>query len=296
MEYAINTRISSKVNSTDTLNALTMGIRKYATMTPEEEVAAFNALASASTESERIAIRNSIVNANLRFALSIARKYSSDGDKVAELVSLAAIGLSRAVDNFDVTKGFKFISHAVHWIRAEFNNFFATDANLVCRSNNRKVGTKDKRIIEKFLQTEQREPSEDEILEALESEYGLVLKNKVDVVAVRTNFISERINGEDESTAEESGEFATATASRNDYERTAEIEDAQYRAKQLLEGLSVREQEIVCRRFGIGYEREQELDEIADAIGCTNENVRILLAKSLSKMKGRAKFLSALVG
>lgn len=286
MEYTINTRISTKVNNTTALTALKADIRKYNVMTSDEEIAAFDALKAAKSEEERIYLKRKIANANLRFVLSVAQKYSSDGDKVAELVSIGTIGLYRAIDTFDVTKGFKFISHAIHWIRAEFCDYFRTDANFVRRSNNAIIGTKDKRVAERFLQTEQREPTEDELIEALEKEYGIEVKNRLDVVRVRTDFISESMNSDDDSTVEDSGEFATATASHNDYEYEIEREAQKALVAKVMSRLTIREQEIISRYFGIGRE-EQDASVIAGEFGLTEERVRQLVVNEIPKKMRR---------
>ena len=111
---------------------------------------------------------------------------------------------------------------------------------------------------------------------------------------VRAQFISERINGEDDSTMEDGGEFAVATAVTNEYERICEKEDASYKVKQLLSDLSVKEQEVVCRKFGIGFDREYELDEIGEVLGYSGEGARVILKNALAKLKGRAKVLARL--
>lgn len=292
----IRTNTTVITNATDALTALTADIRKHQIMDMDAETEAFTALANATTEAEKDSIRKRIAEANLRFVLSIAKKYSTDGDKVAELVSLGTIGLYRAMDTFDLSRGFKFISHAIHWIRAEYAEYFRGDANFVRRSNNAKIGMKDAEIRRKFLQTEMREPTEDEIIEALETEYGIKVNDKLDVVRVRTSSLDDTIGTDDgdSATLGEIGEIAVATASRNGFEAEMEKEDNENRVARLLKGLSVREQEIVCRKFGIGYDREYELDEIADYLGYTHERVRQLLADSLKKLQGRAKMLAQL--
>lgn len=282
----MNTTLGTHTTNTNALAALTAEIRKYPVMSVEEEIEKFEEYAVAN-ESRRQELKREIATANLRFVLSVAKKYSSDGDTVAELVSLGTIGLYRAVETFDLSLGFKFISHAIHWIRAEISDYYRGDGNFVRRSNNAKIGSKDKAIVERFLQTEHREPTEDELIEALESEYGIKVLDRVDIIKVKTAFIDEKVGDEDGDTLGEVGEIATATASRNDFEREVEIEDAEYRVRRLLNGLSVREQEVVTRKFGIGYDREYELDEIAEVLGYTNERCRQILASALVKMKGR---------
>lgn len=287
MEYAINTKISVRTNRTSALDALTADIRKHPVMSLDEEIAAFEALAASNNEEERFAIKRRIANANLRFVLSVAKKYSTNGDTVAELVSVGTIGLMRAMDCFDLSKGFKFISHAVHWIRAEYSEYFRSDANFIRRSNNAKIGTKDSRIVERFLQTEMREPTEQELIDALEQEYGIEVRNKIDVVRIKTDFISERINSEDDSTMEESGEFAIATAVRNSYEDEIEQEAKKASVKKIMGLLTVKEQDILSRFYGIDCE-EETAEAIAERYGYTPERIRQIVVNEIPK-KVRAR-------
>ena len=295
MSRIINTTAENITNLTPALARLTADIRRYELLSVEEEVELFNALAKASG-AERDAIKAKIVNANLRFALSVAKKYSNDGDTVCELVSLATIGLMDAVDDFDAEKGFKFISFAVHKIRAAFSEHFRENSTIVRRSNNALIGSKDKKIAERFMQTEHREPTEQELIDALESEYGIKISDKYDVVSVKTASIDARVDSDDDATFGEVGEVAMAIASRNDYEREMEQDDAKYRVHEMLKGLSVREQEVVSRKFGIGFDREQELDEIAEVLGYTNERCRQILMGALKKLQGREKFVRQMIG
>ena len=290
MARTMITTATATTNNTAALSALTAGIRKYNVLSAEEEVEKFTEF-SALEEGERKAeLRTEIANANLRFVLSVAKKFSNDGDKVCELVSLGTLGLYRAIDTFDVTMGFKFISHAIHWIRAEISDYYRNDANLVRRSNNAKIGSKDTAARERFIQMNQREPSEEELIDALEREYGIKVLDKVDIIKVRTSSMDERVSADGESdTLGEVGEIALATASRNAFERKIEEEDARQNVSRLLAVLSVKEQQVVSRKFGIGYEREYELEEIADALGYTAERCRQLLKAALAKMKGKAQ-------
>jgi hypothetical protein len=122
---------------------------------------------------------------------------------------------------------------------------------------------------------------------------GVLVNDKLDVVRVRTASLDSTIGTDDGDTATvgEVGEIALATASRNDYEAEINKEDNEYRVSVLMQGLSVREQEIVSRKFGIGFDRAYELDEIATELGYTHERVRQLLAEALKKLKGRANML-----
>lgn len=296
MARVIDTTVTNTTTNTKALLSLTAEIRRYDVLSAEREFELFSEFATAS-ESRKAEIRKEIANANMRFVLSVAKKYSGDGDKVCELVSIGTMGIYKAVDTFDLSKGFRFISHAVHWIRAEISEYFRSEDALVRRSNNAKIGSKENAVRQKFLQTEMREPSEDEIIEALESEYGIKVLDKCDVVKVTTARLDDNVSSDgDGDTLSEIGDVAMAMASVNGYERESELEDARYRAARLLKGLSFRESEIICRKFGIGYDREYELDEIADTLGYTHERVRQILRDTLTKLRGKERVLSALVG
>lgn len=283
----INTTATTTVTMTNSYARLVADIRKYNTLTFDEEVELCAEYRTAS-EARREAIKQKLVNANLRFILSVAKKYTRDGDFVCELVSVGTVGFMKAIESFDESRGFKLISFAVHKIYAEFSEYFRTDANLVRRTNNAIVGGKDKKVAEKFYQENFREPTEDEVVEALEKEYGLSV-DRTDVVSVRATSLDSTVSSDDDAcTVGESGEVAMATASRNEYENEMDAEDLSNKTQRILNGLSVREQEIVCRKFGIGYDREYELDEIADELGYTHERCRQLLKGALAKMKTRA--------
>ena len=296
MARVIDTTVTNTTTNTKALLALTAEIRRYDVLSAERESELFSEFATA-TESRKAEIRKEIANANMRFVHSVAKKYSGDGDKVCELVSIGTMGIYKAVDTFDLSKGFRFISHAVHWIRAEISEYFRSEDPLVRRSNNAKIGGKENAVRQRFLQTEMREPSEDEIISALESEYGIKVLDKCDVVKVTTARLDDNVSSDgDGDTLSEIGDVAMAMASVNGYERESELEDARYRAARLLKGLSFRESEIVCRKFGIGYDREYELDEIAEILGYTHERVRQILRDTLTKLRGKERVLSALVG
>lgn len=288
----INTTAAATVTMTNSYARLMADIRKYNTLSLEEETELFAEYRTADDARKEI-IKQKLVNANLRFILSVAKKYTRDGDFACELVSVGTVGFMKAIESFDETRGFKLISFAVHKIYAEISEHFRTDANLVRRTNNALVGGKDKKVAEKLYKENFREPTEDEIVDALEKEYGLSV-DRADVVSVRATSLDSTVSSDDDAcTVGESGEVAMATASRNDYEGEMDAEDLSDKTRRILNGLSVREQEIVCRKFGIGYDREYELDEIADELGYTHERCRQLLKGALAKMKSRAARIMA---
>ena len=253
MAHIIRTELTTKTaNRTDNFDRLCAEIRSIPMLTDAEEQELFTQFSAAESEAERQVIRERIASANLRFALSVAKKYSQDAATICDLVSYATIGLYKAVDSYDLTSGFRFISYAVHKIMAEFSEYFRTDANIVRRSNNAVIGSKDRKVAERLFSELHREPTEDEVAEGLKAEYGIEVRNRMDIVKVRTDYLSTRTD-EDGSTIEEVGEVAVRTASTNGYEEEIEREDRENKVERLLATLPVSHRGIVRRAFGIGY-------------------------------------------
>lgn len=288
MVRTINTALhTNNTNRTENFDRLTADIRSASMLTAEEEQSLFEEYATAS-ESRRLAIKQRIATANLRFALAVAKQYTGDADLLSDLVSVATFGLYKAVEDFRLGKGFKFISFAVHKIRAEFSEYFRTEANLVRRTNNSVIGNKDLKVAEKLYKTLQREPSEDEIADALKAEFGIEVRNRLDIVRVKTDYLSDRID-EDGATAEEVGEIAMTTASTNAYEEEIDAEDKTAKVNTLLACVPLSQRDIVARAFGIGYDRAYEDAEIADTLGYTAERIRQIKNAAIARMKIAAR-------
>ena len=285
MARAINTKsASAAVVRTDNFDRLTADIRRIPMLTESE----FDQLMADYQATGSTAAKQRIASANLRFALSVAKKYTSDAGLLAELVSESTIGLYKAVEKFDYSLGFKFISFAVHQIRAQFSEYFRSQHDLVRRSNNAVIGNKDLKVAEKLYQSLEREPSEEEIMEALQAEYGIEVGNKLDIIRLKTDSFSDRVD-EDGAERGEVGELALRTASRNAFEDEVEQEDREDKSAKLLSCLPVAYRAVVRRAFGIGYDRSYEDAEIADELGYTAERVRQIKLEALGRMRKVAK-------
>lgn len=285
MARAINTNAGSKTaNRTDNFDRLTNEIRSIPMLSESE----FDELFRRYKATGDIGAKQRIAAANLRFVLSVAKKYTGDASLISELVDMGTFGLYKAIDGFEPERDFKFISYAVHKIRAEFSEHFRNEYGLVRRSNTAVIGNKDLKVSEKLFQQLQREPSEEEIMEALEAEYGIEVKSKIDIIRPRTDSLSDRVD-EDGAERAEIGEVAMRTASRNAYEDEVEQEDREDKTAKLLSILPVGSRDIVRRAFGIGYDRQYEDAEIAEELGYTAERVRQIKLEALGRMRKVAK-------
>jgi DNA-directed RNA polymerase sigma subunit (sigma70/sigma32) len=121
----------------------------------------------------------------------------------------------------------------------------------------------------------------------LRNEYGLEVKNRLDIVRLHTDYLSAKTD-EDGATLEEVGEVAVRTACTNTYESEIETEDRQYKVARLLSILPIAQRDIVSRAFGIGYDRAYEDAEIAEELGYTAERVRQIKNAAVVRMKKSA--------
>lgn len=266
------------------LAALYTDARKYPIMTPEEEVAVFSEYASANDDRKQ-EIKEQVVNSNLRFIISAAKRYSSDGDTIAELVAEGIDGAYKAVEAFNLKRGYRFISYAVHWVCSSMSTYMLNYGAIAYRSNSGLIGSKDEKIRERILQETEREATDEEVIEALEKEYGIKIKNSLDITRARALSMDATVDDDSEATVAECGDVALRTASHNTCIDNSEREAAAYSVNILLSKLSDRDREVVKMSFGIGYDEAMDNDKIAAELGCTSERIRQIIRDAKKMMK-----------
>ena len=231
--------------------------------------------------------RETLVKCNLRFVISVAKKYSKDPETVLDLIAVGNIGLIDAAKKFDPTKGFKFISFAVWHIRKEMLDFLMKNSRTI-RLPQSQIGILGKinEIRTRYYNDEGKEPNEEEILEYVRANYKTaerlemsslreILMNDVQVYSL------DKPMGENEETTildvYNSGENSTEDFIRE--------ESVQKTLECLMEPLSWFEQEVVKRRHGIGRISYQEFTSIADDLEYSSERIRQIYSKALRKIK-----------
>lgn len=235
--------------------------------------------------------RETLVKCNLRFVISVAKKYSRDPMTVLDLISVGNIGLIDAAKKFDPSKGFKFISFAVWHIRKEMLDFLMKNSRTI-RLPQSQIGILGKinEIRTRYYNDEGKEPTEEEILEYVRANYKTaerlemsslkeILMNDVQVYSL------DKPMGENEETTildvYNSGENSTEDFIRE--------ESVQKTLECLMQPLLWFEQEVVKRRHGIGRISYQEFPSIAEDLEYSPERIRQIYSKALRKMKLWAK-------
>lgn len=232
-----------------------------------------------------------LTKANLRFVVSVAKQYQNQGLSLPDLINEGNLGLIRAAQKFDETRGFKFISYAVWWIRQSILQALAEQSRIVRLPLNQ-VGSLNKisKELAKFEQENERKPSPEELAERLD----LPVDKVSDTLKVSGRHISVDapfVEGEDNSLLDvlPNDDSPMADQSLNQESLSKEVDRA-------LRQLYDREREILKMFFGIGCQ-EMTLEEIGAKFDLTRERVRQIKEKAIRRLKGqRSKLLQSYLG
>ena len=233
-----------------------------------------------------------LTRANLRFVVSVAKQYQNQGLSLPDLINEGNLGLIKAAEKFDETRGFKFISYAVWWIRQAILQALAEQSRIVRLPLNQ-VGALNKinKALQKFEQENERMPSSDELSELLE-----IPREKIaDTLRVSGRHVSVDapfVDGEDNSLLDVlvNNDSPNADKGLVNESLNKEIERA-------LSTLTERERDIVKYFFGIGCQ-EMTLEEIGEHFGLTRERVRQIKEKAIRRLRhsARSKLLKGYLG
>ena len=261
------------------INAYLKDINRYKVLSAAEEAE----LVKKMREGDESA-REKLATANLRFVYAVAKRYANS-DNLLDLVQEGNTGLLTALNAFDPEKGTRFLSCAVWYITRSILAHINGDNALIRKTNNTKTVYKIPKIKEKFYAENNRYPDTDELAAILETDYGLKIKDKTDLLDVSTTSISTCFDDEDDRAFENTPYFTEKTAVDNDYMPEMDKEFNSVVSGTLMSSLTEREQAIVKMAFGIGYNKEYTNAEIADEIGMSSERVRQLKNGAIEKMR-----------
>ncbi len=255
-------------------------IGKVDLLTPEEEVS----LAQAIKRGEQAALEQ-LTKANLRFVVSVAKQYQNQGLSLSDLINEGNLGLIKAAQRFDETRGFKFISYAVWWIRQSILQALAEQSRIVRLPLN-KVGSLNK-INKAFSELEQefeREPSSEELAEMLNIPTAEV-ETTLSVAARHVSMDAPFVEGEDNSlldVLDDKNEEGTDRFLEYGEGLSTEIERS-------LGTLTDRQADVVKLYYGIGVPHPLSLEDIGEKFGLTRERVRQIKDKAINKLRTQNK-------
>lgn len=255
-------------------------IGKVDLLTPEEEVD----LAKRIKEGDQEALER-LTKANLRFVVSVAKQYQNQGLSLSDLINEGNLGLIKAAQRFDETRGFKFISYAVWWIRQSILQALAEQSRIVRLPLN-KVGSLNKinRAFSELEQEFEREPTPDELAELLEIPSEEV-ETTLGVAARHVSMDAPFAEGEDNSLLD-----VLENTSTPDTDKGLEyIESLRTEIERSLSTLTDRQCDVLKLYFGIGIEHPMSLEDIGDRFGLTRERVRQIKDKAINKLRSTSK-------
>ncbi len=264
-------------------------IGKVDLLTPEEEVD----LAQRIKQGDQQALEK-LTKANLRFVVSVAKQYQNQGLSLSDLINEGNLGLIKAAQRFDETRGFKFISYAVWWIRQSILQALAEQSRIVRLPLN-KVGSLNK-INKAFSELEQeyeREPSADELADLLDIPTEEV-QTTLGVAARHVSMDAPFVEGEDNSLLDVLENGGTpGTDSKLEYKESLRRE-----IERSLSTLTDRQRDVIKLYFGIGVEHPMSLEDIGERFGLTRERVRQIKDKAINKLRNtsRSKLLKNYLG
>jgi RNA polymerase primary sigma factor len=283
-------KISKQITNRESqsLDKYLQEIGKVDLLTPDEEVK----LAQRIKEGDQIALEK-LTKANLRFVVSVAKQYQNQGLSLGDLINEGNLGLIKAAQRFDETRGFKFISYAVWWIRQSILQALAEQSRIVRLPLNR-VGSLNK-ISKTFSELEQkfeREPSPEELADVLE----VTTAEVVDTMKISGRHVSMDapfVQGEENSLLD---------VLENDNEQTPDqglmAESLRREVHRALSTLTQRESDVIALYFGLNGQPTMSLEEIGEKFNLTRERVRQIKEKAIRRLRhtSRSKALKPYLG
>jgi RNA polymerase primary sigma factor len=257
-------------------------------ITAEQEVE----LAQRIKQGDQVALEK-LTKANLRFVVSVAKQYQNQGLTLPDLINEGNLGLIKAAQRFDETRGFKFISYAVWWIRQSILQALAEQSRIVRLPLNQ-VGSLNKinKAFSKLEQEFERPPSSDELATALDLPEDKV-KDTLKVSGRHVSVDAPFVDGEDNSLLDV---MVNNDSPKADIELMKE--SLQREIERSLSTLSDREKDVVMLFFGIGMQHGLTLEEIGSKFDLTRERVRQIKEKAIRRLRhnSRSKLLKAYLG
>ena len=251
-------------------------ISKIKMISPEEEVSLAQKIKQGNTQA-----LEKLITANLRFVVSVAKMYQHKGLSLCDLINEGNIGLIKAAHKFDLTFGFKFISYAVWWIRQAILQAIAEKSRLIrIPSNQVNTITGINKAINEFELQHHRRPSQQELADLLATDVSQIQKSMS--APTSTVWIDAPLSDDDPHSSNLLNVLTGDALPSTDAE--IEQEDLRKEIMQALSTLSIRDQGILRRAFGIGCP-EMTLEEISEHYHLTREHVRQIKERAIRKLR-----------
>ena len=276
-------RIKMRINSREdqSIERYLEEINKVPLLKPEEEID----LAKRIKKADKLALKK-LVESNLRFVVSVAKDYQNQGLPLSDLINEGNLGLMKAAERFDETRGFKFISYAVWWIRQSILQALAEQGRLVRLPQN-KIGTYNKanKAYMAFEQEHEREPSTEELAELLE----------MSETEINNIFQSNTRHTSLDAPVHEAEDVAMGDLLQGGDDTDDDVmkDSLRNEIRRVLKSLSPREAEIVNAYFGLDGENGVTIEQIGQKYDLTKERIRQIKERAIKRLQ-KARYSNAL--
>lgn len=265
--------------TSDVLNSFLADVRKYDVPTIEEEEQLIRQYRAGD-----MSAKDKLIVGNLRFVYSLAKIYARDENEVIDYVNEGVIGLMMALDEFDATKGCKFLTYGVWYIRRQMNYYLLTKRDLI--SHSAQVGNVAKKsdvIRQKYFAEHGVLPTDEEVMNVLKDSFNIKVSKAEDMYDSGISSIDEEVS--EDYSLEETEDYNNKTASYNEYENEIDNEYYSTMANMLLECLPEKVKRIVKMYYGIGYERSYTAEEIGREFNIATERIENICEAAILEMK-----------
>jgi len=281
-QLKINKQITNR--ETQSLDRYLSEIGKIELLSSQQEVS----LARRIKKGDQAALEK-LTKANLRFVVSVAKQYQGQGLSLCDLISEGNLGLMKAAQRFDETRGFKFISYAVWWIRQSILQALAEQARIVRLPLNR-IGILQKiaRVFSELEQKYEREPSSQEVSELLRMDHLEVLE-MIKNTGKHLSVFAPVVQGEDKSLID-----LMESSKENDPDHSMENESLCREVRRVLATLTQREADVISLYFGLKNELQHSmtLEEIGAKFCLTRERVRQIKDKAIRRLRHTSRSMA----
>lgn len=231
------------------------------------------------------AARSKVITNNQRFVFAVAKKFATNDKQLLDLVSEGTIGLIMAIDSFDPTRGFRFLTHAIWYIRREIQQYLVNNDLLIKQSNTHHTYGRLGKLRNKFFVNYGRYPSTNELIEAFNERYPThkirderdiyeIIVDSIDVVDINNNPV-----------VNDTSEFVLKSASYNSVIKKENEENLKFEVNKKLNRLNERERTVLELSFGIGVDTPYNCEEIGVRMGLCDERVRQIKIKAIEKLR-----------